>query len=60
MIHSARERFSCGAVTATKPFSHRGRAVTAKEREVVTEMRVKESERRALSKECEGQVFFGV
>ena len=25
------ERFSCGTVTATKPFSHRGRAVTIEE-----------------------------
>ena len=28
---------TCGIVTAAKPFSHRGRAVTTKEREVVRE-----------------------
>ena len=29
--------FSCETVTATKPFSHRGRAVTRKEGDVVRE-----------------------
>ena len=33
------ENFSCGTATATKPFSHRGRAVTTKERDVVREMK---------------------
>ena len=30
-------KFSCGTVTATKPFSHRGRAVTRKEWKMVRE-----------------------
>ena len=28
-------KFSCGTVTATKPFSHRGRVVTRKEWDLV-------------------------
>ena len=35
-------QFSCGTAIATKPFSHRGRAVTRKEWDVVRE---KESEK---------------
>ena len=31
------EQLSCGFVTAAKPFSHRGRAATKKERDVVRE-----------------------
>ena len=33
------ERFSCGTFTAIKPLSHRGRAVTIKERNVVREIK---------------------
>ena len=32
-------KFSCGTVTARKPSSHRGRAVTTKEGDVVREMK---------------------
>ena len=42
------ERFSCEPSQQQKPFSHRGRAVTIKERDVVREIREKERERRAL------------
>ena len=38
------KKFSGGTVTAVKPFSHRGRAVTTKEKDVVREMK-KERER---------------
>ena len=33
------KKFSCRTVTAAKPFSHRGRAVTAVERDVVRDER---------------------
>ena len=42
------EKLPCGNVRAAKPFSHRGRAVTTQERDVVREMKEKERERRAL------------
>ena len=41
--------FSCGTAKETKPFSHRGRAVTRKEADVVRE---KERERRKRDRSC--------
>ena len=42
------KKFSGGAVTAAKPFSHRGGAVTTKEKDVVRDVKEKERERRAF------------
>ena len=41
-------KFSCGTVTATKLFSHRGRSVTRKEWDVVREKKSKEEARQVL------------
>ena len=38
-LFTVSKKFSCGTVTAAKPFSHRGRAVTLKERDVVRDMK---------------------
>ena len=35
LVFGVPKKFCGGAVTAAKPFSHRGRAVTTKERDVV-------------------------
>ena len=48
LVFGVLKKLSGGAVTAAKPFSHRGRAVATKERDVVREMKEKERERRAL------------
>ena len=37
LVFGAPKKFSGGTVTAAKPFSHRGRAVTTEERDVVRE-----------------------
>ena len=47
-VFTVSEELSRGDVTPAKPFSHRGPAVTTKERDVVREMKEKERERRAL------------
>ena len=44
---SVPDRFSSGTVTATRPFSRRGRAVTMKERDVVGDAKEKGRRRRS-------------
>ena len=42
------KKFSGGTATAAKPFSHRGRTVTTKEKDVVRDMNEQERDRRGL------------
>ena len=52
LFSECQKKFSGGAVTAAKPFSHRRGAVTTKEKDVVRDVKEKERVRASLFELC--------